>query len=141
KCLAKDAVRRYSTARELADDLDRFLAGRPIMARRATRVEQLARWCRRNPLVSMLAISAATFLLAAVAILAISNARIRQESAARAAAIVDKDAALKDKDGAIQGRDQALAAARDNESLAHSRYYAAQMNLAGQAWNAGQPTR
>ncbi len=46
KCLSKAPADRYPTAGELADDLRRFLAGRPVLGRRVGRVRQ---WCRRNP--------------------------------------------------------------------------------------------
>lgn len=49
KCLEKEADRRYATARELADDLRRFLAHEPIRARRATPVQRLRKWARRHP--------------------------------------------------------------------------------------------
>ncbi len=49
KCLAKDPARRYATARELAEDLRRWLAGRPILARPATPLERVQSWARRNP--------------------------------------------------------------------------------------------
>ncbi len=48
KCLAKEIGRRYSSATELEQDLDRFLAGVPIRARPAGRFERAWRWCRRN---------------------------------------------------------------------------------------------
>jgi serine/threonine protein kinase/WD40 repeat protein len=55
KAMAKEPGRRYPTADELADDLRRFLADRPIRARRSSHAERLWRWCRRNPVVASLA--------------------------------------------------------------------------------------
>ncbi len=49
KCLEKEPARRYATARELAEDLERFLGDRPIVARRVSEWERFGRWCRRNP--------------------------------------------------------------------------------------------
>lgn len=49
KCMAKEPSKRYSTARELADDLHRFREGRPIVARPAGAIEKLAKWARRKP--------------------------------------------------------------------------------------------
>src|SRR5262249_37287049 len=53
KCLAKEPDRRYASAAELADELRRFLDGRPLRhTRRVTAAERAWRWCRRNPAVS-----------------------------------------------------------------------------------------
>src|SRR5262249_60440292 len=48
KSLAKEPSERYATARELADDLGRFLDARPIAARPPGRMERLGKWARRN---------------------------------------------------------------------------------------------
>lgn len=49
KCLQKKPDRRYSSASELADDLQRFLEVRPVAARPVSRVERLQYWVRRRP--------------------------------------------------------------------------------------------
>jgi WD40 repeat protein/tRNA A-37 threonylcarbamoyl transferase component Bud32 len=54
KCLEKNPHRRYADATDLAEDLDRFLAGRAILARPTPAVERFGKWVRRRPAVAML---------------------------------------------------------------------------------------
>jgi WD40 repeat protein len=54
-CLAKQPEKRYGgSARELADDLRRFVEGRPVRARRIGWLERSVKWARRRPGVAAL---------------------------------------------------------------------------------------
>jgi hypothetical protein len=53
KCLDRRPPRRYDSARELADDLGRFLAGEPIRARRPGPWTQAVAWAKRNPFLTL----------------------------------------------------------------------------------------
>jgi len=49
KCLEKSPSARYPTARALAEELDRYLKGEPILARPASAVRKTVSWARRHP--------------------------------------------------------------------------------------------
>jgi WD40 repeat protein/tetratricopeptide (TPR) repeat protein len=56
KCLQKDPGRRYGSAEALADDLERWLGGEPIQARRPGAWRRAALWARRRPAAAALVI-------------------------------------------------------------------------------------
>lgn len=68
KCLDRDPARRYATAADLSADLQRFLEGHPVEARRIGLVGQLLYWARRNPRRSAIFATLAVTILTAIAI-------------------------------------------------------------------------
>jgi WD40 repeat protein/tRNA A-37 threonylcarbamoyl transferase component Bud32 len=68
KAMAKEPGRRYQTARDLADDLYRFLKRETIRARPEGAAARLGRWARRNPALATACALAALALLAATAV-------------------------------------------------------------------------
>ena len=50
KAMSKAPSRRYQSARDMAEDLRRYLQGQPILARPMGYNERMLRWCRRYPL-------------------------------------------------------------------------------------------
>lgn len=67
-CLEKDRDRRYSSARELAEDLGRFLAGEPVSARPVGRTVRLIRKARRHPFAATAVVTAVVAVLALVTV-------------------------------------------------------------------------
>ena len=62
--MRKESGARYQSAGALAKDLQRWLDGRPIEARPATKLELALSWCRRNPAAAGLIATIALFLVA-----------------------------------------------------------------------------
>ncbi len=67
KCLEKEPQRRYPSALVLAEDLNRWRAGEPIVARPVGPVVRAGMWCRRNPVLTALAASLVLALVAGFA--------------------------------------------------------------------------
>src|SRR6266516_3276663 len=80
KCLEKEPSRRYGSAEALADDLERWLRGEPVVARPASLGERTMKWVRRRPQLAALLALAAIAPLAIIITLTVANLRI---SAAR----------------------------------------------------------
>ena len=108
KCLEKEPRRRYATAQELADELRRYLDGKPIRARPIGRVARAWRWCKRYPVVASLMSAVAVVLLGGIgvsthfAVVANGNARKAEENARKA-----EENARVAQDNAREAQDQA----------------------------------
>ena len=88
KCLQKDPHRRYASAETLADDLDRFLAGRPILARPTGVAEHFLKWIGRRPTVALL--SATVVAVTVLGFILVSWQWHRAEAKAEAAATANE---------------------------------------------------
>ena len=106
KCLKKEPRDRYASARDLADDLNRWIEGRPIVARPASKLERAVKWVRRRPEIA--ALSAAVVILTMLGL----------------AGIIWNWLA------AVAARDEALR----SEDYARHVAYAAKLNLAERDW-------
>ncbi|MFL6542870.1 MAG: protein kinase domain-containing protein [Chthoniobacterales bacterium] len=88
RALEREPKARYPSAGDFAEDLERWLDGRPITARRVLPAVHLWRWSRRNPLLATAA--AACFALIAVIIALLRNEPVAQPDGG----IIDKSIAV-----------------------------------------------
>ncbi|HEV3435992.1 MAG TPA: protein kinase, partial [Gemmata sp.] len=108
KCLRKQPRDRYASVAELADDLRRYLEGRPILARPVGSMERAWKWVKRNPRVTG---ATATVVLALVVGATVCYLKYREaETARRAEAqrVSERDEAIERGDEALRERDKAL---------------------------------
>ena len=69
KCLHKEPQLRYESAAALADELQRWLNGEPIVARSARSLERAAKWVKRRPVTAALlgvSVTAAALLVGVI---------------------------------------------------------------------------
>lgn len=93
KSMEKSPGRRYATARDLGDDLRRFLKGEPIQARPVGSTEKFLRWSRRNPGLASTGCVAAAGLVA-VTVLSIFYAANSSEAATKLRTALGKSEVL-----------------------------------------------
>jgi hypothetical protein len=85
QAMSKARDSRYGSAQALAEDLNRFLEGKPTLARRPTIVDRTAKWLRRHRLVTA---SAALVLVLFTTVATLSAILLAREKADKEAALV-----------------------------------------------------
>ena len=169
KCLEKDPDRRYPSAMDVAQELQRYINGEPIEARPIGRSERAIRWIRRNKSVSILTSIAFLAMLLGTGFsthFAIdanhqTKVAVEQEQKALAAkkeadrqrrlaeqkeiaAVAEKSKALQSGMKAWRAQQRAEAATQkeiETREELRQRLYRADMNAAYQAWNFGEVQR
>jgi hypothetical protein len=113
KCLRKEPHARYASAEQLAEDLERFLADRPIRARRPSPLERTRKWVRRHKRVAACAIVLGLGLL--VLVLMTQRRRHAQVQEARAEADAQRQRAEANFQTARQAVDELLTRVAEKE--------------------------
>ncbi len=130
RCLYKEPAKRYPSALALADDLNRWLEGKPIQARPVSDWEKMVKWAKRQPAVA--ALIALLVLVIGGGLFGMTVLWLRAEGL-RATAQTQKEDADKARDEARKhegiARDLQEQAQRDYER-SRREGYASQLNLA-----------
>jgi WD40 repeat protein/serine/threonine protein kinase len=155
KALEKDRSRRYETANGFAMDVQRYLADEAVLACPPSAAYRLKKFARRNkgPVLAASLVLAALLIGIVGTTWGMLRATRAEADAVREAG--EKTVALREKETALSTakaneleahKQEALAkenehTAKEQELLARRRLYASQINLAHQAWQAGNPAR
>jgi serine/threonine protein kinase/TolB-like protein/Flp pilus assembly protein TadD len=124
KCLERDPAARYRSAGALAEDLERWLDGRSIIARPLSPPAQLWRWSRRNPIVAGMA--ALLLALGSVLGVMIWKSEMASPTAAGGIAVLPFESLLPDKtnaffaDGVYDGVSTKLAKIANLKVISHN---------------------
>lgn len=121
KCLEKPKVRRYPSAAALAEDIQRYLDGKPIRARPAGVFYRLRRFAARSPALAALLALGLAFVLSAVGGTIVFLRSVQRErdiaQSERLRAEREAQRAREEKEKALEAKRQAEA--RLAESLCH----------------------
>lgn len=123
KSVAIDPENRYQRAKEMQEDLERFLEDRPILARRETWIESTSRWARRNPAIAALIATLFGSLLTIATILGLWNQQQRRT-------LIDLKTAYRESAKSLEERTKALERAEIESQRAQQN-----MRLALEAFN------
>lgn len=162
KCLEKEKHRRYQTAEELKRDLEAYIAGRTVAAKRKSLLRRSQAWYEKNQLIAILgagsvgislivAIGAILFTLKTMSLngdLSEANLEakrsLEQARFAEQEALKSRNAAVYSEEKAVQANENAQLALREAQQQRQARTiqaYASDMLLMPFDWEAGNLKR
>ncbi len=128
KAIEREPSHRYHTA----EDLRRLIEDRPIAARQITAIEQVWRWCKRNPLAARLSASLLTTLVTGLLVVSVLFLRLWAVAAERGRLY------LAESERSEQLREVSAQASSEAEG-ANRRLYGVRMNLVQRFWEEWNP--
>lgn len=131
KCLELDPDRRFDTAKELADELERFQTGQPILSRPISSFERFVRTCKRNPTITTLATLATVATIAMLSMIVVNDATQRRNLLKFNEQLTRLNTGLRETAAHAKQLQQV---AEEHERAANNRLYAADINRAVLAW-------
>ncbi len=137
KCLEKEPVRRFASARDLADDLQRFLDGVSIRAKPPGPIDIAWKWVRRRPAVALLIATVLFGMIGFAAQQSWHNGRLNRvnsdlEDSNRRLGEVNQDLTV-----AVGTAEKAQARAEQNERTAREVLYASDIRKAWRGYTEG----
>lgn len=120
KCLEKDPKKRFDSAQELADELDRSLQGLPIHSRPIGAFDRLLKWCKRRPAAAGLIGVSIAGMVAIASLVLFNNQRLKKYN--------------QDLIAAVEKANELQRVAEDNERRAKDGMYASDISRAAVAW-------
>lgn len=130
KAAALEPENRYERAKDLQEDLERFLDDLPILARRESTIESAMRWIRRNPAIASLTASLFGLLVAIATILGLWNRQQRQTLDELKLAYAASANSLVDRTNALEQANTESQRARQNMDLALEAFNTITENIA-----------
>ncbi len=130
KSLAREPAARYQTAGQLRSDLQRYLTGQPIAARRTRLLERMIRWTRREPVIASLTLSSFALLSALALVSAFGYFSTQNALAVARRAREAAEASLQQKVAALATADEQRARAEKNLQVALSAFANITENIA-----------
>ncbi len=129
KCLAHDPRQRYAAVGDVRDDLTRFLADRPIAARRAGMIERALRWSRRQPALASLTFATFGLLMALAIVSAIGYWRTKDALDVASAAKQTAEQSLVEKTAALNTAEHQRQRAENNLQVALAAFDSIMQNI------------
>lgn len=133
KCLEKLPKNRPASARELAEEIDRFRHGIPILSRPVSSSERLRRWCSRRPAIASLIVVSIVATLTIGGLLALNNHNLMSFSARLTNLNRDLGRVNRELEVSVTTARQLQQTAEQREAQAQEALYAADIYRAGLA--------